>query len=71
MGEMALLLAFWCKKDGFSYLQVLSEKREEEEREERRKYYYQKKKKKSTRVTSFIKLPQSGYKTQKKLGTQK
>lgn len=27
MGEMALLLAFQCKKDGFSHLQVLSEKR--------------------------------------------
>lgn len=68
MGEMALLLAFQCKKDGFSHLQVLSEKRGKKKRG-RRKYYYQKKK--STRVTSFIKLPQSGYKTQKKLGTQK
>lgn len=34
MGEMALLLAFQCKKDGFSHLQVLSEKRGKEEREE-------------------------------------
>ena len=37
MGEMALLLAFWCKKDGFSYLQVLSEKRGKKKKRERKK----------------------------------
>nr|UWF87935.1 MAG: hypothetical protein [Bacteriophage sp.] len=47
MGEMALLLAFQCKKDGFSYLQVLSEERRRKRRRgkkevllpERRKAY--------------------------------
>lgn len=36
MGEMALLLAFQCKKDGFSHLQVLSEKRGRRKRERKK-----------------------------------
>jgi len=66
-------LYYWLfdvKRTVFHTYKYYQRREREEEERGRGKYYYQKKKK-STRVTSFIKLPQSGYKTQKKLGTQK